>query len=436
MRNDQCSGGYDFKNFKKLSEIDSDKLIKTGSAAIEPGPRCPLAVVNTVLQGIKDAHMLVVGTAECTYYNRNNSIRYHIDSSNITTWSYCLDSKEVIFGCKKGVMEALEEITKNGVKALFLVSTCVPETIGEDFEGIVRQANKSLSMKIIYIDGAHFRGYGAMLAKEATLYSLHAFIEKQEIKKETVNLIGDDADRIKGSELITLLQKHGVEIHRTIPYDLSVEQLRTASSAALSIILDATAIPLAEKMAESFGTPYVFMPHLLDLEQIRDAYLQIGNYLGIQFAEEIENLYARAKEKVKHSINAFKGKKLACGYFPINPFVVVSFLTSLGMNAVYLETEYYSDKDKYWSAKILEQGSDPYIGRIFNHTTSMQVLEAIEIDCLLIHNLKLKLPANSGIVAGEGAVSKLGFEQPIALMDEIALAMNSTLERGEQDGTI
>ena len=427
---------YDFENFKKLSEINTDKMIKSGTFAIEPGPRCPVALVNNILCEIEDAHMLVVGTAECTYYNKNNSINMKISSSNNTTWSYCLDSKEVIFGCKNGVTKALEEIDKTGAKVLFLVSTCVPETIGEDFEGIVREANKHLNTKVIYIDGAHFRCYGAIPAKEAVLYSLHEFMEKKAIKEKTINLIGEDANFIRKSELITLLEKHDVKINCVIPYGLTLEDIRKAPAAALSIITDTAALPLAEKMNESFGTPFVFFPHLFDLEEIKEAYYKIQNYLGIDYTLEIEALYAKAKERIEISMEKLRGKSFASGYLQINPFICSSFLSSLGMKAKYIETEYYFPKDKYWADRILEHGSDPYIGRIFNHTASKEVLEAIHIDYLLLGTIRLNITADIAIATCNEASFKLGFEQPLLLIEELALASKNSAKGDKKHGTL
>lgn len=417
------SGGI---QIKRLADIHSDKAVQNGAFAIHPGPRCPLALVTNVITGIKGACALIVGMAECTYYNRNISLALHKETETNHTWSYALTSNEVIFGCREGVMQALEQIDRDGAEVIFLVSACVPELIGEDFEGMAREANSRLKARVIHIHAAHFRCFSSVPAREESLTSLHQLMEKREVREKTVNLLGEGARWIGKSELVCSLKKQGIHINCSIPGNLTVEEIRNASSAALSIVVDMAALPLAQRMRESFGIPFVLFPHLLDMEEIRSAYREIGAHLQVDL-EEIEVLYTETKKRMEIHIPKVKGKSFACGYLEIDPFICSAFLSSLGMNPVYMEIEYFFEKVRQWSGKILADGHNPYIGRTFTFNTTRQMLQNLFPDYFLGHAMQKQAKAGAlTYVKCEGAASLLGFEQPLHLLEALAAASQTT----------
>ncbi len=407
-------------NLRKLSDIKKDKDINQGAHAIYPGPRCPLALVTNIFSGIKGISTLIVGTSECTYYNKNISVSSKDELEENTTWSYSLDPKEVIFGCRDGIINALQEIDKIGTEAIILVSACVPEMIGEDFQGMAHKANSILNSKVIHINAAHFKCYSPVPSKEASLSSLYTIMEKQAIEKNTINILGEGSQNLHNSEVITLLKNHNIKVNCTIPHNLTVDALRKAPSAALSIVTDIAALPLAEKIHEKFGTPYVLFPHLLDIDEIKNSYNEIANYLDINIDKDIEELYLRAKKQIETYRSILEGKLFASGYMTLDPFILSAFLLSLGMKPVYIETEYFFDTNKLWSNKILSLGSNPYVGHTFNFSTISKVLNSLAIDYFFgFAPLKQSEVSAMKSVAYKVADFELGFEQSLNLLKNI-----------------
>jgi nitrogenase molybdenum-cofactor synthesis protein NifE len=406
-------------NLKRLSKVRSDKSIKNGSPALYPGARCPLAVITNVLSGIKGASSLVVGMAECTYYNKNIALTLQEDVKTNPTWSYALESKEVIFGCKKGVLEALEEMGKTGVEVIFIISACVPETIGEDFEQIAREGTQKIHIPIISIQAAHFKAYSASLSIQETFQSLVHIMERQERREKTCNLIGQGANQLKNSELVHLLSEEGVEILNYIPCEISVEAIKNAPSAALNIVTDMSAMPLAKSMYELFEVPYVLFPHLLDVDEIKEVYNQIAECLGINF-HKLEFLYIETKNKIDKLQEVLKGKTFGCGYFGLDPFVCSAFLTKQKMSPLYIETEYYFSENRSYAKEILAYGYDPYIGRAWDQVTRFEALEAFKPDYFFgIKMKKGKKDTTTSYIEGKKMASLLGFEQPLTLLEEL-----------------
>ncbi|MBX4261375.1 nitrogenase component 1 [Clostridium estertheticum] len=412
-------------NLSLLSIINKDRDIKQGSYAIYPGPRCPLALVTNVFSNIKGALTLIVGTAECTYYNKNISLMFKDGYEENTTWSYSIEPKELIFGCRDGVIQALCEMSKTDAEVIFLVSACVPEMVGEDFEGIAGYVNTMIKSRIINIPAAHFKSYSSVPTKIASLTALYDLMEKPNtynniLKKGTINLLGEDANLLKKSELMLILQNHGISINCSVPSNLTIDILRIAPLATLSIVTDLAALPLAKKMFASFGTPYVLFPHLLDPKEIRNTYYEIAGYLNISIGEEIENLYEKSQKQVELCTAIVKGKSFISGYLSLDPFIFSSFFSSLQMRPLYIEAEYYFNEDKSWKDKILAFGYNPYIGRTFNFNTTSEVLNSTTAEYYFGYNIAEKPKDNSiQFIKYETALSELGFEQPLSLLKHL-----------------
>ncbi len=402
----------------RLSDIDSDKAIKSGTTAIYPGTRCPIAPVTSIVNEIKDAYMLVVGTAECTYYNKNISIQEEKALKQNKVWSYSMNSNEVVFGCRDGVYEAIK-IIKASVdpKVIFLVSACVPEMIGEDFESIVDEASLELDLKVIYINGAHFKCYSAMPAEKNTVLALCDLMEKQDIEEKSVNIIGSKYSLIKNSELIKLLESKEININTCIPFDLSLDKLKIASKAKLNIVTDLTYVPIAKRMHEEYGTQYIIFNYSLEFESIKKTYLEIGEVLDIDISEEVQKLYEQAIENYETYKSEFKGKSFGTGYLGIDSFGLNHILTSLGMKLEYMEIEYYFEENESLKNKILESGNNPFVGRSFDYLTLKNLLKDKELDYFIGAVLDNKNIGNTKIITPYMIFAgKLGFEAPLTLL--------------------
>jgi nitrogenase molybdenum-cofactor synthesis protein NifE len=407
-------------NLSLLSIVNKDRDIKQGSYAIYPGPRCPLALVTNVFSNIKGVLTLVVGTAECTYYNKNISLMFKDGYEENTTWSYCIDPKELIFGCRDGIVEALCEMDKTGAEVILLVSACVPEMVGEDFEGIARHSSSIMNARVINIPASHFKCYSSVPTKMASLTSLYAIMEKQLVQKNTINLLGEASNLLVKSELIRILQKHGISINCTVPNNLTIDILRKAPSAALSIVTDLAALPLAKKMYVNFGTPYVLFPHLLDPKEIRQAYYEIADNLNISIEEEIESLFEKTQNQIDLYAYKVKGRSFISGYLSLDPFIFSAFLSSLQMKPEYIEVEYFFDENKLWRNKILDIGYNPYVGRTFNSNTTRYMLNSTFVDYYFGYNMAQEPEKNSILFIKYDAISsELGFEQPLSLLKNI-----------------
>lgn len=145
------------RNMKKLMNVDRNIS------------RCPLAGAAKAVTMLDGAAMLIIGTEECTYYTKS-SLEMKGDGSNC--FSVVLDKNDVTFGSLDTVSEAVYELLDEYTpKALFLITTCVVEVIGDDFTALAKEASEKYNLPVKIVQTNHYKGkddeYGMNLVFDA-----------------------------------------------------------------------------------------------------------------------------------------------------------------------------------------------------------------------------------------------------------------------------
>ena len=126
---------------KHLGEVESIKDVRPLTAAMFPGTHCPLMGAAMAVRGVSDAMMLIIGTDECAYYTKHFSI--HADNFgglNGRCVSVALDGHDVTFGCRDTLFAAFDELMAQfQPAAVFLVTTCIVEIIGDDVDAMAAE---------------------------------------------------------------------------------------------------------------------------------------------------------------------------------------------------------------------------------------------------------------------------------------------------------
>ena len=114
--------------------------------------KCPLMGASKCIRMIDGAAMLVVGTEECTYYTKGTTNRAEV-------FSVVYDNHDVTFGGADKVYNAVKELlSEYKPKCLFIITTCVIEVIGDDFNFIVKEFTEKYDIPIRLIQTNHFEG--------------------------------------------------------------------------------------------------------------------------------------------------------------------------------------------------------------------------------------------------------------------------------------
>ena len=144
------------QHLKCLSAVKSMKTIHPLTPAAFPGNHCPMHTALSLGTRIKGVSTLVIGTSECGYYSRNIPITSPYADQSLH-WTYILDSKEVVFGFRDGIINTIREMDAAGAKIILLLATCVPELIGEDIDSICYEIQPRIKARLLHIPLGNFK---------------------------------------------------------------------------------------------------------------------------------------------------------------------------------------------------------------------------------------------------------------------------------------
>lgn len=426
------------KESYRLSEIKADRDIVSLSKAQFPGPHCPLFGAIMTGSYIKDLAMLIVGTEECTYYGKDFSMMRQ--GGNDRVYSAVLEQQDITFGCEDGLREIIRQIDREeSPTALMVVTTCVVELIGEDVESILLSMADEVSMTLMTVKTEHFRCNSHIDGMKKTFAQMAKVMTARETKAKTVNVLGYKYSGIEDSELYECLESQSIQVAMTIPTAVTVAQMADATSAALNIVVDETALDLARSMEATFGIPYVDFGMGVDVEVVKKAYREVEKHLNIDIEAFIQKRYDRAKERIAQGQKKLAGKSFIYGNTPFDCFEFSDFLVGIGMEPKIIQCRELLEKHRAIMASMGERWN-PYILRMANIAPLRRIYDSIGTDYYFGHESPMVL-SKHGItqVVFDSCAKKTGFEKIEGVLEAIieekgmfSLMMGGREEKGDQ----
>ncbi len=354
------------KKLKKLSEVSSMKDVKNITHTQFPGKHCPLTGALLVAKGIKDSLALVVGTDECVYYSKAMTISFDgYGGLHGRMVSVRLDTNDITFGSVEKVEEAFEELTEHyKPSCVFLISTCLIEIIGDDFDALASALTKKYNIPVLPVHTEHFKCEDHLPGVERALTACAEFIEKLECNNK-VNILGQRAGEFEKSELYKYLTNSHVEINLQLPKECHLEEVKLAARAKLNIVVNATAIGLAKKMKEKLGIPYVIFYKYASPETNYKVYQDIFKILEKEIPKEITSLYENLKKSYEETKNTFEGLSYIYGGTPFTTFEFNKLLCEMGLVPQLLQIGDIQEEDAD-DIKAITTKHDPLVARIPN----------------------------------------------------------------------
>ena len=397
----------------KLRDVQSAKNIPAPSYYSSQISHCPLHTARRITEKIKGSATLVAGIAECAFYMKNTGSHGDKDSS---LFSVVLDWHDVTFGCTAKLEAAFDELMQeHDPKAVFLVTTCVPEITGDDVDSLAESFHSEYGITVAVVHTEHFK---TMQESAGAQNALGACIElmKPGDRNESVNILGQGKKDFKGTELSGILDAAGIAIGVYIP-DCSVEELECAAKAKLNIVVDANAILLAERMEERFQIPYVTFDKHIDPQRVFEAYEHIFSCLNKTLPDAVNIALEEACKAIDEVRNKVSGTSFFCEgtEFPIYEFN--AFLCEIGMVPQLIVTEKFPGKDSV-ELKTILQHSDPYVIQMLNQKMLQTMQEELKPERLF--------GGRRGGGRGKHKIKRNGF-------DAIIEFVSTLTERREED---
>ena len=371
----------DINHLKRLSKLNSSKSVRFLTPIAHPGSHCPMHSAVGIAASIKGLSSLVIGARECGYYSKG--IPNVADTKNGHHWAYAMDSTEVVFGCKAGVIDALKQLDATGTEAIALISTCVPEIIGEDLDAIINEAQPEIKAKLIGVKAPQFNANGSASGGLNFYEAVIGLMEKRTRLECTVNLLGYDPAIFRRKyppKLLPILEAEGLNVRYYFASHATVADYSKAPEAALNIVFSIHNIKLAERMKERFGVPYVVFQDLYSVADLDNALTKISHELNVElmshFAEEREKALASESAATK----TLRGKKFIITHPFRDTIPLAAYLCTLGMEPLLINVDEYLPHNVLWSESILSYGHDPYICHMVNEKADAALLNSLPFD--------------------------------------------------------
>ncbi len=418
----------------RLSEVETIKDVKSLTAALFPGTHCPLMGAAMAVRGIKDAMLMIIGTEECSYYTKHMTI-YSEEFGGLygRCVSVVLDDHDITFGCNKKLEDAFKEmIEEYSPKAVYLVSTCVVEIIGDDIDAIADIFTEQYQISVMPVHTEHFKCENHLPGLERTITASLKLMQSCPCDG-SVNILGQRMGNFKDTELYHLLKESNVSIGLQMPCGCEIEEIKRGAAAKVNIVVNMIGLPLAKKMQQKFGIPYVFFNKYTSPKRVKKAYENLFECLELPLNLQIEKLYQKAEEKRKEAEEKLKGITYIYGNTPLDCFEVNEFMVSLKMIPQVIQTSAIYETDGEYIENILKE-ENPYMTKSANIAPLQYVYDVLKPNLYLGHEYAARLRKKGiAIVHIDKVNSKLGFEVTECLIEELLCAAQEAKSLREEN---
>ncbi len=415
---------------KTLSQVeDPVKDIHGLTYAQFPGTHCPLMGAAMAVRGIRGAVMMIVGTDECAYYTKHMTIHSE-DWGGLSgrCVSVTIDQHDITFGCAGKVESAFAELLEEETpEAVFIVTTCVPEIIGDDFDAAADALSTRYGVPVMAVHTEHFKCENHLPGVERTITACFRLMEPLECDG-SVNVLGQRMGRFEDTELFRVLQGAGVHIGAQLPAGCSVADIRRAPAARVNIVVNDIGLPLARKMKQRFGTPYVFFDKFVDPAHIAAAYENLFSFLSLPLPGELVPLRQAAEQAAEQAREKLQGVTFMYGNTPFRGLECCGYMSSLGMVPQLIQSHGIKEEDAGDIRRIL-LSADPYMTQAANISPLQYIYDELHPMLYLGHEYAMRL-RKKGIaqVHTDLGGGMLGYEVTPYLMKQLTAAAEEAAE--------
>lgn len=394
----------------KLSEVQTIKDVPQLTTALFPGTHCPLMGAAMIAGGIDDCLLVIVGTDECSYYTKSLTISERYGGIAGRCVSVVLDSHDVTFGSTESMHKAFAEImTEYAPKCVMLVTTCVIEVIGDDYDAIADELTKKYNIPVMAVHTEHFKCEDHFPGFERAITACQRIMEPQ-ANDGSVNVLGLRFGNFADTELHAFLEEAGVKIGVQLPSGCTTEEIRRAPAAKVNIVVHDIALPLAQAMQEEYNIPYVYFNRFAAPEKIKEAYEHLFKYLELPLPAEVEAKYNECKAMEQEVRPEVQGVPYIYGNTQYDCFELNSYLCGLGLVPQLIQSNHLRE-DNFDDIKKILATADPYICKAANIAPLQYVYDVLHPWFYMGHEFGDRLRRKGiALLHSDPAGKMLGFE--------------------------
>ncbi|MBX6388865.1 MAG: nitrogenase iron-molybdenum cofactor biosynthesis protein NifE, partial [Frankia sp.] len=172
-----------------------------------------------------------------------------------------LSEQDVVFGGERKLYDTIVEVVRrHSPPAVFVYLTCVPATIGDDFDVVCAAAATATGVPVIPVNSPGFVGsknLGNRLAGEALLRHVIGTQEPSYTTDYDVNLVGEYNIAGELWDVAPVLSRLGIRVLACISGDVRYREVAAAHRARATMVVCSKALlGLARGLQERYGIPW------------------------------------------------------------------------------------------------------------------------------------------------------------------------------------
>jgi nitrogenase molybdenum-iron protein alpha/beta subunit len=221
---------------------------------------CTLTGALSVTTHIRNTVSIVHGPKGCTHHNFSLLHATGLDNETVTLpalVSTALCESDIVFGGEGALLRTLDAVAENDVEAIFVLSSCIVDTIGDDVAAI---CNREYGVPVVIVPTAGFLGGTFQNGVANALCAIAGTAEPCPVS-DCVNIIGEKNLEYEVeenyAEVIRLLDMLGVPVNIRYVHDIGFNEIGTLGAARLNILREPALIPVGNYLNERFGTPFI-----------------------------------------------------------------------------------------------------------------------------------------------------------------------------------
>jgi nitrogenase molybdenum-iron protein alpha/beta subunit len=221
---------------------------------------CTLTGALSVTTHVRDAVSIIHGPKGCAHHNFSLLHATGLDNEQALVpdlISSALAETDIVFGGEEALSRTISAACTRDVSAVFVLSTCIADTIGDDVESV---CGRGYPVPVIPVSTAGFLGGTFQDGMKNALLSLVSLAEPVE-KDQSVNIIGEMNLEYEVeenfSEVLRLLTLLGLPSGIRFVHDIHLDEIPSLGAAQLNILRDPSLEPVGDYLNNRFGTPYI-----------------------------------------------------------------------------------------------------------------------------------------------------------------------------------
>jgi nitrogenase molybdenum-iron protein alpha/beta subunit len=221
---------------------------------------CTLTGALSVTTQVRDAITIIHGPKGCTHHNFSLLHTTGLDNDRVLLpdmISTGLEESDIIFGGEETLRRTLDAVVRQHTGAVFVLSTCLVDTIGDDVAAV---CHGDYGIPVIPIPTGGFLG-GTF--QNGVNNALNAIADATEpcAGSCSVNIIGEKNLEYEVeenyAEVSRLLGALGIPVNVRFVRNCSLDDISRLGAARLNILRDDEVRVVGERLQERWGTPFV-----------------------------------------------------------------------------------------------------------------------------------------------------------------------------------